>query len=46
MQGVRLGDGVTLLVEGARVLRADEVAAIREAAGPLLDLVRRGRERS
>jgi MerR HTH family regulatory protein len=46
MQGVRLGDGVTLLVEGGRVLEADEVAAIREAAGPLLDLVRRGRERS
>jgi hypothetical protein len=46
MQGVRLEDGVTLLVEGARVLGTDEVAAIREAAGPLLDLVRRGRERS
>jgi len=46
MQGVRLGDGVTLLVEGERALGADEVAAIRAAAGPLLDLVRRGRERS
>jgi hypothetical protein len=46
MQGVRLGDGVTLLVEGAEALGADEVAAIRAAAGPLVDLVRRGRERS
>jgi MerR HTH family regulatory protein len=46
MQGVRLGDGVTLLVEGAEALGAEEVAAIRLAAGPLLDLVRRGRERS
>jgi MerR HTH family regulatory protein len=46
MQGVRLGDGLTLLVEGAEALGADEVAAIRAAAGPLLDLVRRGRERS
>jgi DNA-binding transcriptional MerR regulator len=46
MQGVRLGDGVTLLVEGVGALGADEVAAIREAAAPLLDLVRRGRERS
>jgi DNA-binding transcriptional MerR regulator len=46
MQGVRLGDGVTLLLEGERALEADDVAAIRAAAGPLLDLVRRGRERS
>jgi hypothetical protein len=46
MQGVRLGAGVTLLVEGERALGADEVAAIRAAAGPLVDLVRRGRERS
>jgi hypothetical protein len=46
LQGVRLGDGVTLLVEGERALGADEVAAIRAAAGPLVDLVRRGRERS
>jgi DNA-binding transcriptional MerR regulator len=46
IQGVRLGDRVTLLVEGAEALGADEVAAIRAAAGPLLDLVRRGRERS
>jgi DNA-binding transcriptional MerR regulator len=46
MQGVRLGDGVMLLVEGARRLGDGEVAAIREAARPLLDLVRRGRERS
>jgi DNA-binding transcriptional MerR regulator len=46
MQGVRLGDGVMLLVEGSRRLGDGEVAAIREAARPLLDLVRRGRERS
>jgi len=46
MQGVRLGDGVMLLVEGARRLGDGEVAAIWEAARPLLDLVRRGRERS
>jgi MerR HTH family regulatory protein len=46
IQGVRLGAGVTLLVEGERALGADEVAAIRAAAGPLVDLVRRGRERS
>src|SRR5262245_56603331 len=46
MQGLRLGDGVTLLVERARPLGADEVAAIRAAAGPLLGALRRGRERS
>src|SRR6266496_1439423 len=40
MQGVRLGDGVMLLVEGARRLGDGEVAAIWEAARPLLDLVR------
>jgi hypothetical protein len=45
MQAVRLGDGVTLLVERAEALGAEDVAAIRAAAGPLLDLVRRGRER-
>jgi DNA-binding transcriptional MerR regulator len=46
MQGVRLGEGVTLLVEGGRPLGAGEVAAIRAAAGPLLEALRRGRERS
>jgi DNA-binding transcriptional MerR regulator len=46
MQAVRLEDGVTLLLEGSGELGADEVAAIRAAAGPLLDLVRRGRERA
>jgi DNA-binding transcriptional MerR regulator len=46
LQGLRLGEGVTLLVEGARPLGADELAAIRAAAAPLLDVVRRGRERS
>jgi hypothetical protein len=44
MQAVRLEDGVTLLLEGSGKLGADEVAAIRAAAEPLLDLVRRGRE--
>jgi len=46
MQAVRLEDGVTLLLEGSGELGADEVAAIRAAAEPLLDLVRRGRERA
>jgi DNA-binding transcriptional MerR regulator len=46
MQAVRLEDGVTLLLEGSGELGPDEVAAIRAAAGPLLDLVRRGRERA
>jgi DNA-binding transcriptional MerR regulator len=46
IQGVRLGDEVTLLVEGARPLGADEVAAIQAAAVPLLEVVRRERERS
>ncbi|HEX8861642.1 MAG TPA: hypothetical protein VGC06_21590, partial [Actinomycetes bacterium] len=46
MRAVRLGDGVTLLLEGSGELGADEVAAIRAAAEPLLDLVRRGRERA
>ncbi len=46
LQGVWLGDGVTLLVERERPLDADEVAAIRTAAGPLLETLRRGRERS
>ena len=46
LQAVRLEDGVTLLLEGSGELGADEVAAIRAAAEPLLDLVRRGRERA
>jgi DNA-binding transcriptional MerR regulator len=46
MQAVRLEDGVTLLLEGSGELGADEVAAIRAAAEPLLDLVRRRREQA
>ena len=46
LRGVRLGEGVTLLLEGAGPLEPDEVAAIRVAAGPLLEVVRRRRERS
>lgn len=46
LQGVRLGEGVTLLVEGGRPLDADEVAALRAAAGPLLERLHRGREQS
>jgi hypothetical protein len=46
LQGVRLGEGVTLLVEGGRPLDVDEVAALRAAAGPLLETLRLGRERS
>ncbi|MEO3785565.1 MerR family transcriptional regulator [Actinocorallia sp. B10E7] len=42
MQGVRLGPGVTLLLETA-ALSAEDVAALRAAAAPLLDeLIERG----
>ena len=44
MQAVRLGEDVTLLLEGRGPLAADEVAAFRAAAGPLLEVVRRGRD--
>lgn len=44
MQAVRLGEDVTLLLEGRGPLTADEVAALRAAAGPLLEVVRRGRD--
>jgi hypothetical protein len=44
MQAVRLGEDVTLLLEGRGPLAADEVAALRAAAGPLLEVVRRGRD--
>jgi hypothetical protein len=44
MQAVRLGEDVILLLEGRGPLAADEVAALRAAAGPLLEVVRRGRD--
>jgi DNA-binding transcriptional MerR regulator len=44
MQAVRLGEDVTLLLEGRGPLSADEVAALRAAAGPLLEVVRRGKD--
>ena len=44
MQAVRLGEDVTLLLEGRGPLAADEVAALRAAAGPLLEVARRGRD--
>jgi MerR HTH family regulatory protein len=37
LQGVRLADGVTLLLDRARPLRDDEVRAIQVAAGRLLE---------
>lgn len=44
VQGVRLGPGVTLLLDGGEALDADEVAAITAAARPLLEeLTRLGR---
>src|SRR6266536_3835005 len=45
LQGVRLDDGVTLLLDHARPLRRDEVRAIQAAARPLLDALGRGRKR-
>jgi DNA-binding transcriptional MerR regulator len=40
--GIRLGGGVTLLLgDGARPLTADDLAAIGDAAEPLLDVLRR-----
>jgi hypothetical protein len=44
MQAVRLAEDVTLLLEGRGPLAADEVAALRAAAGPLLEVMRRGRD--
>jgi DNA-binding transcriptional MerR regulator len=38
---VRLGAGATLLLDAGRTPTADELAAIRAAAGPLLDLLHR-----
>jgi DNA-binding transcriptional MerR regulator len=43
VQGVRLGEGVTLLLEASRPLDADDVEAIRAAAGPLLKLLEKRR---
>jgi DNA-binding transcriptional MerR regulator len=40
LRGVRLGDGATLLLEPGRELGADDVRALREAAGPLLAVLR------
>jgi DNA-binding transcriptional MerR regulator len=40
LRGVRLGDGATLLLEPGRELGADDVRAVREAAGPLLAVLR------
>ena len=45
LQGLRLQAGVTLLLDRERPLDAGEVAAIRAAAAPLLEVLRRGRER-
>jgi hypothetical protein len=46
LQGLRLGPGVTLLLDRKRPLDAGDVAAIRAAAAPLLEVLRRGRETS
>jgi DNA-binding transcriptional MerR regulator len=40
LRGLRLGDAVTLLLEPGRDLDADEVSAIRDAAQPLLAVLR------
>jgi hypothetical protein len=40
MQGVRLAAGVTLLLDGDRPLRDEEVRAIQAAAEPLLEALR------
>lgn len=39
MQGVRIGEGVTLLVEATRPLREDDVTAINRAARSLVELL-------
>jgi DNA-binding transcriptional MerR regulator len=39
LQGVRLGKGVTLLLEAARPLYEDDLSALRVAAAPLLKLL-------
>jgi DNA-binding transcriptional MerR regulator len=40
LQGIRLGEGATLLLEPARELDAADVQAILDAAGPLLSALR------
>jgi hypothetical protein len=40
VHGVRLADGVTVMLATARVPTRDDIAAIEEAAGPLLDVLR------
>ena len=40
VHGVRLADGVTVMLAAARVPTRDDLAAIEEAAGPLLDVLR------
>jgi MerR HTH family regulatory protein len=39
LQGVRLGEGATLLLDAARPLAEDDVEALRAAAAPLLKLL-------
>ena len=43
VQGVRLSEGVTLLLETNRPLEAEDVEAIRAAAAPLLKLLEKRR---
>jgi DNA-binding transcriptional MerR regulator len=40
VHGVRIADGVTVMLAAARVPTQDDIAAIEEAAGPLLDVLR------
>jgi DNA-binding transcriptional MerR regulator len=40
VHGVRLADGVTVMLAAARVPTQDDLAAIADAAGPLLDVLR------
>ena len=40
VHGVRIADGVTVMVDAARVPTQDDLAAIAAAAGPLLDVLR------
>jgi DNA-binding transcriptional MerR regulator len=40
LQGIRLGDGATLLLEPGRELGPEDVRAVLEAAGPLLAVLR------
>jgi DNA-binding transcriptional MerR regulator len=40
LHAVRLGDGLTVLLEALRTLRDDDVSALRQAAAPLVDLLK------